>query len=76
MSCIDAMLLLINSIGAEDTNNYVDFRGIFPECGYSHTIRFHEIPDRLVTLVKAGFHANYILTACDSTSSSKRFRMQ
>ena len=41
------MLLLINLIGETDINMYT-FRKIFPECGYSHAIRFHDITDRLV----------------------------
>ena len=77
MSCTDAMLLLVNFIGGRDTNMYT-FR-IFPECGYSHTIRFHEITDRLVQDKKNNlvrFHALYILAACGSTASSKRFGTQ
>ena len=42
------MLLHINLIGETDINMNTTFRKIFPDCGYSHDIRFHDIPDRLV----------------------------
>ena len=41
------MLLLINLIGGKYINMWT-FKELFPECEYSHNIRFHEIPDRLV----------------------------
>ena len=41
------MLLLIKLFGEKYMNMYT-FREICPECGYSHNIRFYDIPDRLV----------------------------
>ena len=41
------MLLLIKLFVEKDMNIQT-FREIFPECGYSHDIRFHDIPDILV----------------------------
>ena len=39
--------MFINLFDEKDINMYT-FRKIFPECGYSDDIRFHDIPDRLV----------------------------
>ena len=49
------MLLLINLFDEKDMNMWT-FREIFPECGYSHDIRFHDISDRLVQRKKNNLH--------------------
>ena len=68
------MLLLINLFGEKDMDMWT-FRKIFPECGYSHDIRFHAIPERLVqgkknNLLGVLFSCKLlrVLADCDSTS--------
>ena len=52
------MLLLINLFREEDIME--TFREFFPECGYSHYIRFHDILDKLVQGKKSSWCSNFM----------------
>ena len=60
---------------------YFSSREIFPECGYSHNIRFQDILDILVqgkinSLFGVLIGLHYVLADCDGTSFFKRFGKQ
>ena len=52
------MLLFINLFREEDIME--TFRDFFPECGYSHYIRFHDILDKLVQGKKSSWCSNFM----------------